>query len=79
VAVNPLLQKHSIDEYQMNVRGGHFLKEDIGLFDTSFFNISPNEAKAIDPQQRLQLESAYEALENGKCLTVWQDAQTDNF
>lgn len=49
----------------MNVRGGHFLKEDIGLFDASFFNISPNEAKAIDPQQRLQLESAYEALENG--------------
>ncbi|EFW98603.1 phenolpthiocerol synthesis polyketide synthase ppsa [Grosmannia clavigera kw1407] len=48
----------------LNVRGGHFLQEDIGLFDCSFFNISPNEAKAIDPQQRLQLESAYEALEN---------------
>ncbi|KAH9897328.1 putative polyketide synthase [Xylariomycetidae sp. FL2044] len=48
----------------INVEGGHFLKEDIGRFDASFFNISPNEAKAIDPQQRLQLESAYEALEN---------------
>ncbi|KAB5536494.1 hypothetical protein GE09DRAFT_1290796 [Coniochaeta sp. 2T2.1] len=48
----------------INVEGGHFLKEDIGRFDASFFSISPNEAKAIDPQQRLQLESAYEALEN---------------
>ncbi|KAI9736149.1 MAG: Type I Iterative PKS [Cirrosporium novae-zelandiae] len=47
-----------------NVRGGHFLKEDLAYFDASFFGISPNEAKAIDPQHRLQLESAYEALEN---------------
>ncbi|KAI9832015.1 MAG: hypothetical protein M1819_004559 [Sarea resinae] len=48
----------------INVRGGHFLKEDLACFDAAFFGISPNEAKAIDPQHRLQLESAYEALEN---------------
>ncbi|KAB5580657.1 putative polyketide synthase [Coniochaeta sp. 2T2.1] len=35
----------------INVEGGHFLKEDIGRFDASFFSISPNEAKSIDPQQ----------------------------
>lgn len=43
--------------------GGHFLDQDIAAFDASFFGISPLEASAIDPQQRLQLESAYEALE----------------
>ncbi len=25
---------------QTNVRGGHFIKEDIGLFDAAFFNYS---------------------------------------
>ncbi|KAL6719561.1 hypothetical protein ACLMJK_003803 [Lecanora helva] len=50
----------------INTKGGHFLKEDISVFDAPFFNISPTEAKAMDPQQRNQLELAYEALENGK-------------
>jgi acyl transferase domain-containing protein len=45
-------------------RGGHFLSEDIAGFDAQFFGISPLEASAIDPQQRLQLESSYEALES---------------
>ncbi|KAE8380488.1 hypothetical protein BDV26DRAFT_135722 [Aspergillus bertholletiae] len=48
----------------MNVTGGHFLTQDLACFDAPFFGISPNEAKAMDPQQRMQLESAYEALEN---------------
>ncbi|KAL7620421.1 hypothetical protein AAE478_009416 [Parahypoxylon ruwenzoriense] len=47
-----------------NARGGHFLNQGMGEFDTSFFNITPVEAKALDPQQRIQLESTYEALEN---------------
>ncbi|GKZ32820.1 type I Iterative Polyketide synthase (PKS) [Aspergillus brasiliensis] len=34
-----------------------------GLFDTSLFNISPDEAKNIDPIQRLLLLATYEALE----------------
>jgi acyl transferase domain-containing protein len=34
------------------------------VFDTSFFNISPKEAEAIDPQQRMMLEVVYEALES---------------
>lgn len=25
---------------QMNVKGAHFLEEDIGLFDASFFNLT---------------------------------------
>ncbi len=34
------------------------------LFDASFFNISPREAEVMDPQARVFLELAYEALEN---------------
>lgn len=47
-----------------NSKGGHFIDQDISLFDANFFNIPPTEANAIDPQQRLQLETTYEALEN---------------
>src|SRR5688500_9161563 len=44
------------------VRAGAPL-EGINLFDASFFNYSPAEAALLDPQQRLFLESAVEALE----------------
>ncbi|GHO78309.1 hypothetical protein KSD_60800 [Ktedonobacter sp. SOSP1-85] len=38
--------------------------DDIDLFDASFFGYSPREAETIDPQQRLFLECAWEALEH---------------
>ena len=47
-----------------NVTGGHFLQEDVSLFDASFFNLSTEVASSMDPQLRLQLESTFEALEN---------------
>ncbi|KAK3688670.1 hypothetical protein B0T22DRAFT_407287 [Podospora appendiculata] len=47
-----------------NVIGGHFLEEDVGLFDAHFFNLSAETAAALDPQFRLQLECTYEALES---------------
>ncbi len=37
---------------------------DIDKFDAQFFDIPENEAPYIDPQQRLILETAYEALED---------------
>lgn len=36
---------------------------DIDIFDANFFGYNPREAEIIDPQQRLFLESAVEALE----------------
>lgn len=47
-----------------NPVGGHFLSEDIGLFDAPFFNVTEREAISMDPQQRLLLECTFEALEN---------------
>ncbi|KAK2758599.1 Type I Iterative PKS [Arachnomyces sp. PD_36] len=44
-------------------QGGHFLKDDISKFDANFFSIPKNEVEAMDPQHRIMLEVAYEALE----------------
>ncbi|WP_433697157.1 SDR family NAD(P)-dependent oxidoreductase [Nocardiopsis sp. CA-288880] len=38
--------------------------EDVGLFDASFFGLTPGEAEATDPQYRLFLECCWEALES---------------
>jgi acyl transferase domain-containing protein/acyl carrier protein len=40
------------------------LLEDVENFDAAFFGITPREAEIMDPQQRLALECAWEALEH---------------
>ncbi|PGH17239.1 hypothetical protein AJ80_04881 [Polytolypa hystricis UAMH7299] len=45
-----------------NVTKSYFLTEDPATFDAQFFSIPPNECEAIDPQQRMLLETVYESL-----------------
>ncbi|MFF0170929.1 type I polyketide synthase [Streptomyces prasinus] len=45
-------------------RGGFI--EHVADFDAAFFGVSPREAAATDPQQRLALELAWEALEDAR-------------
>jgi acyl transferase domain-containing protein/acyl carrier protein/phospholipid N-methyltransferase len=50
-----------------------FVLEDIEMFDAQFFDCSPREAEIMDPQHRIFLECAWEALEN-----AGYDPKTDN-
>ena len=47
---------------RISTRWGSFV-EDVRGFDAAFFDISPREAERMDPQQRIALEVACEALE----------------
>ena len=48
---------------KMYIREGGFV-DDAEMFDGAFFRIGPAEAKAMDPQQRVLLEVAFEAFHN---------------
>lgn len=63
--------------------------EDIDSFDYDFFEISKNEAKFMDPQQRLVMEVAYEALTDAgmivdsrageKCIGVYSAISANTY
>lgn len=50
------------NKFSEKYRGGFI--DDIDKFDSLFFNISPREAEYLDPQERLFLEVAWEAIED---------------
>ncbi len=58
------------DRYEWRVQHGNLERyrggfiDDVDKFDSLFFNISPREAEMLDPQERLFLEVAWEAIED---------------
>ncbi|GAW03534.1 polyketide synthase [Lentinula edodes] len=64
---------------QMKARTGNFI-QGADEFDNRFFKISPREAKSMDPQQRVLLHTAYEALEDsGYVPGTTSSSQPDTF
>jgi acyl transferase domain-containing protein len=64
------------------------LPGNVAEFDADFFNLSPREASAMDPRQRLALELAWELLEDaflvpetlrGEQVSIYLGAMTDDY
>ncbi|KAI1746035.1 hybrid PKS-NRPS PsoA [Xylaria scruposa] len=71
-----------------NVKGAYLLEDDPLAFDNEFFNISAREAESMDPQQRIVLETVYEAIESsgysmsqlrGSSIGVFVGQMTDDY
>lgn len=52
------------EEDMMNSRNFGGYLEDISKFDNKFFGLSPKESKFMNPEQRLLLQTAWEAIED---------------
>jgi acyl transferase domain-containing protein len=64
---NEELAARGVPDFMLNnpafVNAGALL-DDVEMFDANFFGINPKEAEILDPQQRLALECAWEAIES---------------
>ncbi len=60
----PYFDKIKDNPDYVRVRG---VLKDIDKFDAAFFGMTPKEAAETDPQQRIWLETAWQALENAGC------------
>ena len=61
------LIRHGVEPYLVkdpNYVPARGILEDVDKFDAGFFDYPPREAELLDPQHRLFMESAWEALEN---------------
>jgi hypothetical protein len=56
---------------------GNFF-DSVDNFDHAFFGMNPREAMNTDPQQRILLELAYEALESGGYMRTHDRSKNDN-
>ncbi|KAJ4245071.1 hypothetical protein NW762_014282 [Fusarium torreyae] len=64
----------------ISAAGGHFLPGDVYSYDAPFFNLRPEEARAVDPHHRMLLECALEAAESaGISLTDLAGSNTGVF
>lgn len=74
-----------LDKGQLSTEDNKLLQwggfiDDIDRFDPAFFDISPREAATMDPQQRLAMEVAWEALESaGQTLHSLHGSDTGIF
>ncbi|RLP53700.1 MAG: acyltransferase domain-containing protein [Ketobacter sp.] len=56
------------------------LLDDVDKFDADFFGITPIEAKSMDPQHRITLETCWQAIENAGLIAAdLRDSQTGTF
>ena len=69
-AIREIPQNRAKDLRPLAENGKYYLGgylDNIDHFDAAFFNITPNEAKLMDPHQRLMLETVWEAFEDAGC------------
>lgn len=59
----PLERWNHQNYFNLKNKWGGFIN-DVDCFDPLFFNISPSEAEAMDPQERLFLETAWSTIED---------------
>lgn len=63
--VDALYSQDPTEKGKIYARRGGFL-DSVDQFDAAFFHMSPREAESLDPQHRLVLEVAWEALQHAR-------------